>query len=88
MCVCEREREKEEKESERESRKERKIKKKAHVKNSDSFLTAMHRMTPPVAAGSEKFGTIVTVVSSAMKAICVGELRIELGEKRSRSRSR
>ena len=34
------------------------------------LLTAMHRMNPPVAAGSEKLGTIVTVVSSAMKAIC------------------
>ena len=31
----------------------------------------MHRMNPPVAAGSEKLGTIVTVVSSAMKAICL-----------------
>lgn len=40
----------------------------------------MHRMKPPVAAGSEKLGTIVTVVSSAMKAICV--LLEAEGEKR------
>lgn len=38
--------------------------------NQSKKLTAMHRINPPVAAGREKLGTIVTVVSSAIKAIC------------------
>lgn len=42
----------------------------------------MHRMNPPVAAGSEELGTIVTVVSSAMKAICGVELREREGERK------
>ena len=70
-------------ERERELRKTKQVKKKNKERKKRLELTAMHRMNSPVAAGSEKLGTIVTVVSSAMKAICFFCGRRERGGSRS-----